>query len=321
MLFSRVIPFGFFLFLLLCVAAISPLQAADFESSLGAGLMFGSTQYQIGGHFVDAEGTQGTIHFPLSELKFPVTALMARVDFDWRLSERLRLRVNGQTNLTEETDKMEDSDWLFYTTQLDIYSKSDTEMRAWLADAAIDYTFAEVPFAAGRERGQQYQANYYAGVGLRYQKFEFDCSNVYQWYPSSPSTPADYVPGLGLKYEIEYQIPYVELGVNFEGPGKVSGNFLLGYAPVLHAEDKDQHLLRDMVSVTDYGWDGHAWILEGTLRYQLNEKWFLRGDLAGMWLETNGMSDTAVGGVYNHSIEQKAESNQGSIFINLGYDF
>lgn len=306
---------------LLVGGTLSPVIAADVEMSLGTGYLYGYTQYQIGGHVSAADGSQSNFHFPISELKFPLDSVMGQLEVNISFSEKLALKLKAQTNITDDTGKMEDSDWLVVPSQLDIFSESDTEMRAWLGDATLKYTFGQTHFASGRDRSDGYLASYTAGLGFKYQKYNFDVSNVLQWYPSSPSTPADFVAGLVLKYEAEYMIPYLELGMEIQGPNKGSGGFSVGFIPVLHFEDEDQHLLRDKVNVADHGWTGYGWFVKAEGRYNLNGSWYLSGDLSWLMMESSGVSDASFGGVYDHSIDHEIKSSQASLFVNLGYDF
>lgn len=299
----------------------SAVEAAELDVSLGTGYLSGYTRYQIGGHVAVADGSSEDFHFPISELKFPLDSVMGQLAVGIRLDEKLTLKLKGQTNITADTGSMEDSDWLFSVTQLDIFSESDTEMRAWLGEATVEYTLSEIYYLAGRGHEQSYRARYYASLGYKYQKYSFECSNVLQWYPSLPAIPGDFFANLGLKYEAEYQLPYIMLGIDIQGADKGSGGLSVGYIPVVNFKDEDQHLLRDKVNVSDHGWGGQGWIIKAAGRYVLSDHWYLDGDLSWMTAESSGVSKASFGGVYDHSIEQKIENTQIGLFINLGYSF
>ena len=317
--------FWSFLFVITLIGAVpSPVTAAGFNMSVGTGYLQGFTRYQLGGHFAYVNGPEGNNHFPISELKFPLDAPMLRVDLGTRIDNRLRLRLNGQTNLNERTGKMEDSDWVHAPGQLDVFSRSDTEMRAWLVDGVAEYSIRELSFTDPDGSGKIYHSRYYGGLGFKYQKFEFDCSNLYQWWPSDPSRLPYSDPRLILKYEVEYQIPYLLLGIDMTDSGKLIRNLHLGFAPFLHVEDKDQHLLRGKTNTADHGWGGYAFFMGAEGRYELSRGWYLAGDLSLMVLESKGVSVatfSGAGAVDNHSIDEKIKSQQISGFIRLGYDF
>ena len=51
-----------------------------FDLSVGIEGMEGDTTYQIGGNIVLPDGTSGAIHFPVSELEWPLDIWLGRID-------------------------------------------------------------------------------------------------------------------------------------------------------------------------------------------------------------------------------------------------
>jgi outer membrane protease len=311
--------------LIACVIiSVSPVVAADFDFSVSSGYLLGDSTYQIGGH-VDAEATgPEDLHFPISELKFPLDAVMLKAEFGVDFADRWRFSLSGQTNITDDTGKMEDSDWVT-PGSLDIYSESDTDMRAWLFDGKLSYTFYRGNYGetwtTDTERGGDVLFFYSAGVGYKHQHYDFDVSNVDQWYPSSPSTPHDRYPGPVLTYEVEFWMPYIELAMELNKADKFFFNFSLAYAPRINAKDEDHHLLRSKVNRADHDWNGDAHFITAKGRYNINEHWFVALEVEKIHIESEGRSDAYLYGVYDHTIDHEIKSDQLSSFLKFGYSF
>ena len=316
---------SFLSFLMICFIFLPGLViAADYDFSLGTGYLTGDSTYQIGGHIDDVNLGPADIHFPLSELMFPLDAVMLQAKFGIDFTDRWRFSISGQTNLTSDTGKMEDSDWLS-PGSLDIYSESDTEMRALLFDGKLRYTFYQGYYgqtsANSTKGGSDLLFAYSAGLGYKHQLFDFEVSNVDQWYPSSPSTPHDRVSGLVLTYDVEYWIPYLELAMDISKSDKFSFELGFAYAPVINVKDEDHHLLRNKVNVADHDWNGSAHFFTVKGRYNFNDRWYMTAEIEKMRIESEGRSDASFFGVYDHSIDHKIESNQLSGFLTVGYSF
>jgi hypothetical protein len=146
----------------------------DVDVALGAAYRAGETQYQIGGTVVWDNFGLEQIHFPISELKWPVDAFWATVRGDVRF-DRWRFSASLQKNLTDDPGDMEDRDWGVYgypyshRDTLDIYSETDLEMDSWIWDISTDYTFYKIP-----------QWSFFAGLGYTYQTFDFEGRNTRQ---------------------------------------------------------------------------------------------------------------------------------------------
>ena len=306
------------------IFSISPATAADYDFSIATGYLKGDSTYRIGGLVDGADGSQSNFHFPISELMFPLDAVMLKTEFEVSFSDRWRLSLNAQTNITENTGKMEDSDWLS-PGRLDIYSESDTEMRALLFDGKLRYTFYRGYYAESSANslngGSDLLFSYSAGLGYKHQNFDFEVSNLDQWYPSSPSTPHDRVSGLVLTYEVEYWIPYLELAMDINKSDKFSFELGFAYAPIINVKDEDHHLLRNKVNVADHDWNGSARFFTLKGRYNFNERWHMAAEIENMSLESEGRSVASFSGVYDHTIDHKIESEQSSGFLTVGYSF
>jgi len=298
--------------------------AADFDVSLGTGYLSGDSTYQIGGLVIDNSGLY-EIHFPLSELKFPLDSVMLKGEVGISFADKWRFSGNIQTNVTQDTGKMEDSDWIFSPYSLDVFSKSDAEMTALLLDAKLQYRFyqgfyGETAINNG-SRTSNLLFSYFVGLGYRHQRFEFDVSNTDQWYPSDPSHPHDYFPGLSLTYEVEYQIPYLELSMDMIASDQFNLILNLGFAPWVNVTDEDHHLLRGLVGISDHDWNGNAEFISVEGRYHFNAHWYLALEAAAMKISSKGRTNSYDHGDWDHSITQKIESRQLSSFLRLGYQF
>ena len=314
------------LFCLLLLSVLVMPASAEVNLSVGGGYLAGETQYQIGGRTIDASGTTN-LHFPISELNFPLDAFMVKGQVDASFKDRWSLMASAATNLTDDTGKMKDSDWGVVSSPdtLDIYSESDTEMDALLLEGKVAYVLYEGYYGQTAVNGDTADSDlrfsYTVGLGYKYQKFDFDISDLDQWYPSAPADPHDLVAGLVATYEAEYQIPYLEVGMVMNAADKFLLEISFAYAPLVDFQDEDQHLLRDKVSIADHDWNGTAAFINLKGRYKLTPRWHLGGTFEGLQIESEGRSNAYFGGVWDHSIEHEIESHQYSAFLSLGCSF
>ncbi|OEU75798.1 MAG: hypothetical protein BA869_09815 [Desulfuromonadales bacterium C00003107] len=306
--------------------SFSPAEARV-SASIGTGYLAGDTQYQIGGSVINAAGVT-EYHFPISELKFPLDAVMVKGTVTVDFAKRWTLMASASTNITDDTGKMEDSDWGIWDWSspgsLDIYSESDTDMDALLLEGKVSFMFCQGYYGQSSTNGMansDIRFKFLAGLGYKYQEFDFEVSNFDQWYPSVPAAPHDRVSGLGLTYEAEYHIPYLELSMEMNVAEKFLLEIGLAYAPFVDFQDEDQHLLRDLKAISDHDWDGDAMFVRLRARYNFNRHWYLETDFEAMKIESEGRSDTYLSGVWNHSIDNEVESQQYSAYLSIGASF
>lgn len=305
----------------------SALAGVDF--SVGGGYLAGNSQYQIGGHTVNADGSVENIHFPLSELDFTLDSYIVKGQVDLDFAKKWGLMFNAETNMTDYSGKMEDSDWGVWegspVSQLDIYSESDTEMEMFAFEGKLTYQLYQGYYGENALNpaigNSDIIFSYTVGLGYKYQKIDFDVYNLDQWYPSAPSEAHEYVNGLVLTYEAEYQIPYLELGMEMSAAEKFELGLSIAYAPFVSFKDEDQHLLRDKVNIADHGWDGEALMVNLNMRYYLYKDWYLQADFEAMKIKSEGQSKSYFGGVWDHTIDHEIVSHQYRSYLMLGYSF
>ena len=117
--------------------------------TIGIGKLGGDTTYQIGGNYVTPLGS-GQVHFPISELEFPLDVWMVSVEGSKEFAEKWKVSVGVKKNITSDAGKMKDSDWGAWYLEgyawaekdtLDIYSESDAELDALIMDINLRYRF------------------------------------------------------------------------------------------------------------------------------------------------------------------------------------
>ena len=289
--------------------------AAEFEISAGVGMLNGDTTYRIGYpvHWVNFGTDEG--YFPFSELKFPLDVYMGSVEGSIGFAEKWKVSLGVKKNITDDAGDMEDSDWITESDpgRLDVYSTSETDLDALILDINLQYKYYQT-------------SNWSNFVGLGYlrQNFDFECRIKRQYSPSG--LPGyDYVGdgSVGIKYEITYNIPYIEVGAQYKFTDKISLDASLGYSPIVTVEDEDQHLLRNKVNKGDLDGDAFFFWVEG--RYDIFKNWFLTLGIDYVKIETDkgDMVATFEGAdsIYNHTVTEEVESEQTSVMFRVGYAF
>ncbi|MEA2102692.1 MAG: omptin family outer membrane protease [Thermodesulfobacteriota bacterium] len=280
----------------------------DVDFSTDLGLLHGNTTYQIGGGVIYADGSLSSYHFPISELEFPLDVYIASFGIDLTMEKRLYLSAEYQMNIDKTAGDMKDSDWLS-PYQLDIYSESQSELTARIMRAVVGYGFYNTE-----------NTSFTLNLGYLHQRFEYDCKDTCQEYPSS-GTEADYIPGKTITYEITYKIPYIAIGARGTR-GRTTIDLSLGGTPLVSIKDEDHHLRRNPVKISYGDCTGHAYIGSFEAAYALSEAWSLDTGLDYLKIETKGeQTQNQVPGGLLGIIDQKITSEQIFFYLGIKYAF
>lgn len=309
---------------IITVWGVSISDAAKFDIALGMGYHSGDTTYRIGGR-VDSSSGSETVHFPISELEFPLDVYMVSAKASMEFAGKWKLSLGAKKNISSDAGKMKDSDWLI-PNSLDIYSESDADLDALILDVNLRYKFYESFHGdiSVNERdtiNRNIKWSFFSGLGYIHQNFDYEIKNLDQWYPSSPETPHDYVSGLVLTYEVTYDIPYIEIGTQFKYKESFSIEISLGGSPFVHVEDEDHHILRSKVNKTNYKWNRQAILFSLEGRYNFSNNWFMTLGFDYTKISAEGRSEAYFEGVYDHSIDDEIESEQAFTSLMVGYSF
>lgn len=269
----------------------------------GLGALAGDSTYQIGGTVTYSDGSGTQMHFPISELIFPLDVVMLNLRYSVELSDPWSMELELGKNITTDAGSMKDSDWITPGV-LAIYSESDTELNALILNAGVKRRISE------RDR-----LDISLGGGLKYESFEFECANVVQTsilpgYSGSSS-------GLVLTYDLTYIMPYAEISADYEMSDKMKVSASLGYSPLVMVEDQDSHLARSPQKFSDGTYDGTAVLLSVSARYLMDNGWFLQGNIDTVTIEADGEQD-ARSGASSWTIDAEIESSQTMISAAMG---
>lgn len=301
----------------------SPKKAnngAIFTLALGTERMAGDTTYQIGNPVtlmpsgvVISDAENGS--FPFSELKWPLDIWLARLVGSVVINDQWRINATLKKNLSSPGGNMEDSDWITPSNpgRLDIYSQSEiSSFDALIMDMDIDWIFMKND-----------SVSFYAGLGYLYQKFDYDAKLLYQSYPSMLPGYKDYGNGeVGITYNMIYSMPYLRLGTDFKVTPDltIAGSF--SYSPFAHAEDEDNHLLRENGGKIMKGdMDGHAYMLDVSAKYMLTQALFVEGGFQYMKIDVDGTQNQVWGNGDAIKVAQEASSTQTIGYVSLGFTF
>lgn len=280
----------------------------SFSAGADAGALSGFTSYKIGG--IEYDPTYGYYSWA-SKLEWSIDSIVAGPYFSLNSGNQFLVDVSLRTNVTDETGKIKDSDYIIGYRF--IYSESDARMEMY------DFNLK------GRINLSRNQKNTIGLIGgYRYQDFSFEASNLEQAsliheYNVSES-------GVVLKYDVEYSIPYVGLAItSLVGPNtllELSGQ--LGFVTV---KDVDDHVLRYKKS-TGHG-TGESIGLSGSITHDLSLTSYIRlsaeytmigaeGKQTQRWYAT---TDEASEGYTIKDIDLKIESEQTLVSLGVGIRF
>lgn len=204
--------------------------------------------------------------YKVSELQWDLSGLaMGGAILSGRYGSRLGVNLGAWSALTKGNGEMKDYDWLVEGMDWSDYSRSDVEVdegmtfdlnASWLLTTCPEFGVRAVigykqDHWKWTDQGREY---IYSEFGFRDTEGDFEGINV-------------------INYEQTFEIPYA--GLNLSGK---MGSFLWTayglYSPLVSAEDKDHHVLRDLHFEESFsGGDFYALGLTGL--YQINSRWFV----------------------------------------------
>ena len=212
------------------------LDEVEIELGFKVGYIGGSTTYDFNYH--------------TSELVWPLDNWMAGLDV--RLGKKnLSLNAGFWGSITDEAGaKMTDKDWTAGTLASSSESRAMVDAIIW--DANLRYDFYNKNMSRNINSlllltGDKVKIGFL--LGYRYERYDFDCYDLY--YPSPPYSSASmlYEDELVLTYNIKYQLPYIGLAADIERK-KIGFKFGLKFPILPKAEHLDNHPLRTLTNPT-----------------------------------------------------------------------
>ncbi len=163
---------------------------------------------------------------------------------------RVHINAGYWAPLSKGNGQMEDYDWLLYepNTPWTDWSLSDVSVvkgHVWDVNASVDLL-----------RMQSFSVRGFAGYKENFWRWED--AGVRHRYSSDPFVPGGFRDDIGddgcvngINYEQEFKIPYFGAGVDWAHRGFTLAA-CLSYSPFVMAEDKDNHLLRNIEFVESF---------------------------------------------------------------------
>lgn len=272
------------------------------------GFISGSTSYKIGG--VEYDPTYGYYSWA-SKLEWPIDSALAGVHLTVNTDRGFAFEMGIRKNLTYDTGKMRDSDYV--DGYRFIYSESDTEM---------DMTDFDIK---GRFNPRRVDKNNIGLIiGYRHQELSFNAKNLAQ-RSTIPELNGD-VKGLAGTYEVIYSIPYAGISLN-SSIAKGTEVTLAAEIGYLEAMNQDDHVLR-YKKATGKG-TGSSINLSGNLSYNVTESFFVRMIAEYLLIDAHGKqtqrwyatTSEATAGTIKSGIDMEIESEQAIVSLGAEYLF
>lgn len=296
-----------------CAVSVADEASGQNNFNLSAGIesMTGEITTGIGGMFGYADGSTELFHFPVSELEWPLDVTLGRIDASANIASSWRVNGLFKTDMDDPGDNLIYKDFVTPANpgRLDVYSESEiSDFDALILDVDVEWLFL-----------QRETWSVYAGLGYRYQKFEYDGNPIYQYSPSGlPGLEFDGDGSVGIMYELTNSMPYAMIGMEiiFNDRFALSGSF--SYAPWVDGDDKTTYVYSNSTDRGDM--DGDAYMLDVAASYQITSSWYLATGVQYTKIDMDGTMRFGDNGPVA-SADEKVESSQTSIYLKAGMTF
>lgn len=250
-------------------------------TGLRLGYLWGNTAYDFNHH--------------TSELEFPMDNWMLGAELKAEV-DKINFSLNTALWLGIEKDAgadMKDKDWdvdggLFPPGTLFSYTKSNTKLSPIIFDINGRYDFYRKEILESENRvgillGFTYEKFAYEMFGLHYIT---DLLSGHQGETLYPNRKV-------LTYKIKYYLPYIGLASRIIRKEWGLG-FSMKYSFLARADDKDQHLLRDLTFYGDYD-DGEAYMGSISYFWEFAQQWRLKLGVEATFIRIDGQTGEAGG--------------------------
>lgn len=286
-----------------------------FSVSLLTEVMSGDTTYQIGYPITMPDGSKYYGYFPFSELKWPLDTVLGGVNTKLAFNENWTLNATLKKNMTDPDDNMEDSDWLYTSDRLDVYSESSI--------SSFDATIFETSLAW--DFFNQNIFSMFVGLGYLYENFDYTANLITQYSPSGLAGYYTYRGGTvpSIEYEITYHIPYLLFGTTLQFSKDFNFAASLKFSPYTTATDEDNHLLRENGGkISEGDMTGTAFAVDLSGRYNFTRYIWMGLGFNFIRIDVSGDQDQRYAdGTLIGTVDMEAESSQYSGYLTLGVDF
>jgi len=175
--------------------------------------------------------------FKLSELLWDIEdVVVAGGCLTARIGPKFRIEAAYWTAITEGEGRMDDDDWMYGPGEWSDWSLSEVEVRD---TSSFDLRAALEVLRAG-------PWGLSAVAGYREDRWGWDDQIIRYIYSSEgfrdDAAEVDGVPA--ITYEQRFRIPYAGIALGYDG-SRLGAEVYFHYSPLVEAEDKDYHILRD----------------------------------------------------------------------------
>jgi hypothetical protein len=286
------------------------------DLAVPTGYLGGNTTYRISAYdLVTGRGIESELRFQLSAPLLGVRAGVGTRQSDERAGFAAELTF--LRSLGDGYGKVLDSDWLTNPLDIqevgaahpgkDIYSESTAALTATILDARAAWRMHPTP-----------RLEIAPLAGLLYQHFSYGVSDTNQvgYGPYAANYTAS-ISGPTATYEVTYQALYLGargqafFGERFRAAADV------WFSPIAHAQDRDDHLLRQKLATTSAS--GRGVQAAASARFALSEVDALEAAVSYLWLDTTGTQhQTFYGGQLqgqSASVHDRITCSRTSVFF------
>jgi outer membrane protease len=253
---------------------ISALAAADLthRALFQVNSLWGETTYEI------------TPEDGISRLSWPMDMRLLGAVYTAGLFDIIEAEFAVHASPWNESGRpMEDCDWINETNNpdwvaydaLDVYSRSTVDAKAFTLSANVRAFLLSLPPASLGLLG-----------GYHYQEADFRAYDTKQTGYGSWSAYTGNVSGPTTTYAVEYR--FFHIGATFKGhiDRKLYLTVDTSYIPYARAEDEDNHLRRQRLSLSEA--TGTGGILSLSLQYFFTDTWYASTNCSKLHIKTSG---------------------------------
>jgi len=253
-----------------------------------------------------------------SELRFPISGYFGGGQIAWyaKLKDQarhdlIRFTLDWYTHASGSRGHMRDSDWFDspLTPGRGIYSESSVNLSGGGLDGRLVYnalSFGDAVFTGPM-------------LGLKYEKFQFKCSDLNQIGNGLLAFETMTVAGSDIDYTLKTMIPYLGWSADIFFDDQYNLQLAGGYSSLADVRDIDNHLL--IPKVMRAHCTGSAALVDGKFTWDLDPHWQLSTTLQYLYITTSGRQIQTYSDGSQAAADDQIKSAQFAVDAGLTYRF